>query len=322
MLFSAGSSQLVVAAYQKPTTFKGECQVSIDSFPYKREQEVRDEFPAGKLMLCVRHLNKPVDHTVMWGERTGRELLTNEWREGTHSFEFTVISQKEIRKCVLPGTQMKHLANGRRNNSEPRLNKSKSTLWFYTVIKNGKARSKIGAGTKVDAFEGMSDEGKCPPLEVIKLEGAEIGIDSSLGKPFVFNCVPQSGNRTFYLCATSNQEMKRWLEAMDKAAYPVHQLAPSYHPVGSYFKCALHMHKEGGLYLQGYTVNEQTLSFKQSVIELKPPSEEFKTFYFCAENKTENQRWITALKMSIKKWLPLHQAIQDFMNRPLEETRM
>uniref|UniRef100_A0A4W2D3P4 PH domain-containing protein n=1 Tax=Bos indicus x Bos taurus TaxID=30522 RepID=A0A4W2D3P4_BOBOX len=78
----------------------------------------------------------------------------------------------------------------------------------------------------------------------------------------------------------------------------------------------------GGLYLQGYRVNEQTLSVNQSVIELKPPSEEFKTFYFCAENKTENQRWITALKMSIKKWLPLHQAIQDFMNRPLEETRM
>lgn len=46
----------------------------------------------------------------------------------------------------------------------------------------------------------------------------------------------------------------------------------------------------GGLYLQGYKVNEQILSFKQSVIELKPPSEEFKTFYFCAENKTENQR--------------------------------
>uniref|UniRef100_A0A8C7BSS4 PH domain-containing protein n=1 Tax=Neovison vison TaxID=452646 RepID=A0A8C7BSS4_NEOVI len=78
----------------------------------------------------------------------------------------------------------------------------------------------------------------------------------------------------------------------------------------------------GGLYLQGYKVNEQTLSFKQSVIELEPPSEEFKTFYFCAENKTENQRWITALKASIKKWVPLHQAIQDFMNRPLEETRM
>ncbi|XP_047713261.1 src kinase-associated phosphoprotein 2-B-like [Prionailurus viverrinus] len=78
----------------------------------------------------------------------------------------------------------------------------------------------------------------------------------------------------------------------------------------------------GGLYLQGYRVNEQILSFKQSVIELKPPSEEFKTFYFCAENNTENQRWITALKSSIKKWLPLHQAIQDFMNRPLEETRM
>ncbi|XP_010138492.1 PREDICTED: uncharacterized protein LOC104496985, partial [Buceros rhinoceros silvestris] len=67
------------------------------------------------------------------------------------------------------------------------------------------------------------DEGKCRPLEVMKLEGAEIGVDTSLGKPFVFKCVPQSGNRIFYFCATSNQEMKRWLEAMDKAVHPVHQ---------------------------------------------------------------------------------------------------
>ncbi|XP_073089342.1 NAD-capped RNA hydrolase NUDT12 isoform X3 [Manis javanica] len=72
-------------------------------------------------------------------------------------------------------------------------------------------------------YRHKKDEGKCPPLEVIKLEGAEVGIDSSLGKPFVFNCVPQSGNRAFCLCATSNQEMKRWLEAMGKATHPVRQ---------------------------------------------------------------------------------------------------
>ncbi|KAM8958276.1 uncharacterized protein AAEQ78_006426 [Lycaon pictus] len=212
-------------------------------------------------------------------------------------------------------------------------------------------------------YRHKKDEGKCPPLEIIKLEGAEVGMDSSLGKPFVFNCVPQSGNRTFCLCATSNQEMKRWLEAMDKATHPVrqthvwedvtlhnsslpplaiknpeclgllHQLDRSTDMWVQHY-CILKdgclylyasirsTQASGGLYLQGYRVNEQTLSSKQSVIELKPPSEEFKTFYFCAENKTENQRWITALKMSIKKWLPLHQAIQDFMNRPLEETRM
>ncbi|XP_045427772.1 uncharacterized protein LOC118703645 [Pipistrellus kuhlii] len=212
-------------------------------------------------------------------------------------------------------------------------------------------------------YRHKKDEGKCPPLEVIKLEGAEVDMDRSLGKPFVFNCVPQPGNRTFCLCATSNQEMKRWLEAMDKAAHPVHQnhvwedvtLHNSSLPplaiknpeclgllhqldrstaVWAQHYCILKdgclylyasirsTQASGGLYLQGYRVNEQTLSFKQSIIELTPPSEEFKTFYFCAENKTENQRWITALKMSIKKWLPLHQAIQDFINRPLEETRM
>ncbi|KAM6148471.1 uncharacterized protein O8D03_018932 [Erethizon dorsatum] len=212
-------------------------------------------------------------------------------------------------------------------------------------------------------YKHKKDEGKLPPLESIKLEGAEVSVDSSLGKPFVFNCIPQSGNRIFCLCATSNQEMKRWLEAMDRAAHPTHQnhvwedvtlhnssLPPlaikkpeclgllhqldrsvdvwvQYYCILKdgclYFYASIRSTRaSGGLYLQGYRVNEQIHSLKQSVIELKPPSEEFKTFYFCAENKTENQRWITALKTSIKKWLPLHQAIQDFVSRPLEETKM
>ncbi|XP_066425592.1 DEP domain-containing mTOR-interacting protein-like isoform X2 [Molothrus aeneus] len=73
-------------------------------------------------------------------------------------------------------------------------------------------------------YKHKKDEGKCRPLEVTKLEGAEIGVDTSLGKPFVFKCIPQAGNRIFYFCATSNQEMKRWLEAMDKAVHPIHQV--------------------------------------------------------------------------------------------------
>uniref|UniRef100_A0A8C9FQB8 PKHA5 protein n=1 Tax=Pavo cristatus TaxID=9049 RepID=A0A8C9FQB8_PAVCR len=212
-------------------------------------------------------------------------------------------------------------------------------------------------------YRHKKDEGKCRPLEVTKLEGAEIGVDTSLGKPFVFKCIPQSGNRIFYFCATSNQEMKRWLEAMEKAVHPVHQnhvwvdvtlhnttLPPLaiknpeclglLHQLDRskdawiqhycilkdgclYFYATLRSTPaQGGLYLQGYIVSEQSLGSKRSVIELKPPSEEFKTFYLCAENVNENKRWITALKASINKWLPLHQAIQDFMNRPLEETRM
>ncbi|XP_041883997.1 uncharacterized protein LOC121664644 isoform X1 [Corvus kubaryi] len=212
-------------------------------------------------------------------------------------------------------------------------------------------------------YKHKKDEGKCRPLEVTKLEGAEIGVDTSLGKPFVFKCIPQAGNRIFYFCATSNQEMKRWLEAMDKAVHPIHQnhvwvdvtlhnttLPPLaiknpeclglLHQLDRskdvwiqhycilkdgclYFYATLRSTPaQGGLYLQGYIVSEQSLGSKRSVIELKPPSEEFKTFYLCAENVNENKRWITALKASINKWLPLHQAIQDFMNRPLEETRM
>ncbi|XP_066195773.1 uncharacterized protein [Sylvia atricapilla] len=212
-------------------------------------------------------------------------------------------------------------------------------------------------------YKHKKDEGKCRPLEVTKLEGAEIGVDTSLGKPFVFKCIPQAGNRIFHFCATSNQEMKRWLEAMDKAVHPIHQnhvwvdvtlhnttLPPLaiknpeclglLHQLDRskdvwiqhycilkdgclYFYATLRSTPaQGGLYLQGYIVSEQSLGSKRSVIELKPPSEEFKTFYLCAENVNENKRWITALKASINKWLPLHQAIQDFMNRPLEETRM
>ncbi|KAL1770855.1 hypothetical protein HispidOSU_016863 [Sigmodon hispidus] len=212
-------------------------------------------------------------------------------------------------------------------------------------------------------YKHRKDEEKWPPLDIIKLEGAEIDVDNNLEKPFVFNCMPQSGSRIFCLCATSNQEMKRWLEAMHRAAHPIrqnhvwedvtlhnsrlpplaikhpeclgllHQLEKS---TGAWLQhyCILKdgclyfytsirsTQASGGLYLQGYRVTEQTHGFEQSVIELKPPSEEFKTFYFCAESKTENQRWITALKTSIKKWLPLDQAIQEFINRPLEETRM
>lgn len=33
-------------------------------------------------------------------------------------------------------------------------------------------------------------------------------------------------------------------------------------------------------------------------------------------------RWIISIKASIKKWLPLHQALQDYMSQPPEETRM
>ncbi|XP_009862933.1 PREDICTED: uncharacterized protein LOC104270308, partial [Apaloderma vittatum] len=179
-------------------------------------------------------------------------------------------------------------------------------------------------------YKHKKDEGKCRPLEVTKLEGAEIGVDTNLGKPFVFKCIPQTGNRVFYFCATSNQEMKRWLEAMDKAAHPVHQnhvwvdvtlhnttLPPLaiknpeclglLHQLDRskdiwiqhycvlkdgclYFYATLRSTPaQGGLYLQGYMVSEQSLGSKRSVIELKPPSEEFKTFYLSAENVNENK---------------------------------
>ncbi|XP_047426120.1 uncharacterized protein pdzph1 isoform X2 [Mugil cephalus] len=207
------------------------------------------------------------------------------------------------------------------------------------------------------------DEGKRRALSAVKLEGAEVGPDLSLGKPFVFKCCPQSGSRMYFFCATSNQEMKRWLEAMEKAIHPVTQnhvwvdvtrhnsnLPPlavkNPDCLGLLHKmdkskdtwvqnyCILKdsclylysgiraTHAHGGIYLQGYMVREQSYGPKKSTIELKPPSDEFKTFYFCAENPNENKRWIAAIKASINKWLLLHQALQDYMNCPSEETRM
>ncbi|XP_041667718.1 uncharacterized protein pdzph1 [Cheilinus undulatus] len=197
----------------------------------------------------------------------------------------------------------------------------------------------------------------------MKLEGAEVGPDVSLGKPFVFKCQPQTGNRVFFFCAMSNQEMKRWLEAMERAVHPITQkhvwvdvtrhnssLPPlavkNPECLGLLHKmdrsrdmwvqhyCILKdgclllysgiraTHARGGIYLQGYAVREQPYGSKKSTIELKPPSDEFKTFYLSAEDPNENKRWIIALKASIKKWLPLHRALQDYMNRLPEETRM
>ncbi|XP_063312809.1 uncharacterized protein LOC134612390 isoform X2 [Pelobates fuscus] len=212
-------------------------------------------------------------------------------------------------------------------------------------------------------YKHKNDEGKSRPLEITNLEGSEIGVDTTLGKPFVFRCAPLSANRIYYFCATSNQEMKRWLDAMDKAIHPLSQnhvwvdvtmhnfsLPPLaiknpeclglLHQLDKnkdvwvqhycilkdgclYFYSSIRSTNAlGGIYLQGYTVFEQSVNSKRCIIELRPPSEEFKTFYLSAGNAAENKRWITSLKISINKWLPLHQAIQDFMSRPLEETRM
>ncbi|XP_035463141.1 uncharacterized protein pdzph1 isoform X1 [Scophthalmus maximus] len=207
------------------------------------------------------------------------------------------------------------------------------------------------------------DEGKRRDESAVKLEGAEVGPDVSLGKPFAFKCRPPSGSRVFFFCATSNQEMKRWLDAMERATHPVTQSHvwvdvtrhnSSLPPLAVKSpECLGLLHKldkskdawlqhycilkdgclylysgiratraHGAIYLQGYSVREQTHGFRKSTIELKPPSEEFKTFYFCAENPNENKRWIGALRASVQKWLPLHQALQELMNRPAEETRM
>uniref|UniRef100_A0A3Q2Z0M4 PDZ and pleckstrin homology domains 1 n=1 Tax=Hippocampus comes TaxID=109280 RepID=A0A3Q2Z0M4_HIPCM len=201
------------------------------------------------------------------------------------------------------------------------------------------------------------DEDKSQALAALKMEGAEVGPDLSLGKPFVLKCHPLSANRVYYLCATSNQEMK-WLEAMERALHPrhvwvdvtrhnsslpplavknpeclglLHKMDKSKDTWVQHYSIlkdgclylysgirATHAH---GIYLQGYVVREQNFGGKKSTIELKPPSEEFKTFYFCADNPNET-KWILAFKASIDKWLPLHQALQDYMSRPPEATRM
>ncbi|CAL8276542.1 unnamed protein product [Merluccius merluccius] len=81
-------------------------------------------------------------------------------------------------------------------------------------------------------------------------------------------------------------------------------------------------HALGGMYLHGYMVREQLMGSKKSTIELKPPSDEFKTHYLSAENPNENKRWIEAMKVSINKWQPLHWEMQSYTNQAPEETKI
>ncbi|KAK0137870.1 Pleckstrin y domain-containing family A member 5 [Merluccius polli] len=212
-------------------------------------------------------------------------------------------------------------------------------------------------------FGHKRDEGRRVALSTLKLEGAEVGADVSLGKPFVIRCCPQTADRVYFLCATSNQEMKRWLEAMVNATQPVTQnhvwvdvtrhnsnLPPlavknpeclgllyeidKNKDMSRQLYCILKdgclyfynnirsTHALGGLYLHGYMVREQLMGSKKSTIELKPPSDEFKTHYLSAENPNENKRWIEAMKVSINKWQPLHWAMQSYTNQAPEETKM
>ncbi|XP_059905819.1 uncharacterized protein pdzph1 [Gadus macrocephalus] len=212
-------------------------------------------------------------------------------------------------------------------------------------------------------FRHKRDEGKRVALATVKLEGAEVGADVSLGKPFVIRLCPQPANRVYFLCATSNQEMKRWLEAMVNATQPVTQnhvwvdvtrhnsnLPPlavkkpeclgllyeidKNKDMSRQLYCILKdgclyfyssirsTHALGGMYLHGYGVKEQPMGSKKMTIELKPPSDEFKTFYLCAENPNENKRWIEALKVSINKWQPLHWEMRGYPKPAAEETKM
>ncbi|KAF5882245.1 uncharacterized protein DAT39_023068, partial [Clarias magur] len=57
-------------------------------------------------------------------------------------------------------------------------------------------------------YRNKRDEGNSHALAVMRMEGAVVEADTSLGKPFVFKCSPVAGNRVYYFCATSNQEMR------------------------------------------------------------------------------------------------------------------
>lgn len=55
----------------------------------------------------------------------------------------------------------------------------------------------------------LQDEGQQRALLAVRLEGAEVRAEPTLGRPFVFRCCPRPGCRVFFFCATSGQEMKR-----------------------------------------------------------------------------------------------------------------
>lgn len=83
-------------------------------------------------------------------------------------------------------------------------------LYYYRHrrVSSGTIKASKERGTDQDHCC-LQDEGKQRPLHAVRLEGAEVRPDASLGKPFVFRCCPQSGSRVFFFCATSSQEMKR-----------------------------------------------------------------------------------------------------------------
>uniref|UniRef100_A0A3B3QCT3 PDZ and pleckstrin homology domains 1 n=1 Tax=Paramormyrops kingsleyae TaxID=1676925 RepID=A0A3B3QCT3_9TELE len=172
-------------------------------------------------------------------------------------------------------------------------------------------------------YRHKKDEGKSKALSFLKLEGADVEPDMSLGKPHVFRCCPVSRSRIYYYCATSNQEMKRWLEAMNRAAHPVSQnhvwvdvtrhnasLPPLAIKKPECLGLLHQLDKEKDIWVQYYCILKDGCLYFYTGIRAT------------SAGYTLGGLWILALKVSISKWLPLHEAIKDYMKRPPEETRM
>ncbi|KAK6187086.1 hypothetical protein SNE40_006334 [Patella caerulea] len=70
-----------------------------------------------------------------------------------------------------------------------------------------------------------------------------------------------------------------------------------------YYKSMSSLSAKGVVHLHGYTVDGCGLNNKRFSLVLHPPSKNMRTFYFCADNQTDKQRWVDALTRSIQRWI-------------------
>ncbi|XP_060066149.1 uncharacterized protein LOC132546453 [Ylistrum balloti] len=91
----------------------------------------------------------------------------------------------------------------------------------------------------------------------------------------------------------SNKAMKNW-----NKRYCVLKDACLY-----YYKSMNSQNAQGMAHLHGYRVDMTGIPVKPFSFILQPPETQMRTFYFIAENETDKQRWVEALRKSVERWI-------------------
>ncbi|ESO85986.1 hypothetical protein LOTGIDRAFT_129768, partial [Lottia gigantea] len=70
-----------------------------------------------------------------------------------------------------------------------------------------------------------------------------------------------------------------------------------------YYKSMNSFSAKGVVHLHGYKIDATGYNNKKFSFVLHPPEESMRTFYFCADNQTDKQRWVECLIRSIQRWI-------------------